>query len=89
MDERVHRRLVVLRVLLAALLLTLSGRLWHLQVQTAGDYTRAAADNRVREVAVPAARGEVLDAKGRPLVSNRMAMVVSVDRANWRWWGLS
>jgi penicillin-binding protein 2 len=79
--DRSTRRLVVLRVLVASMLLTLLGRLAYLQVWSGEDYVQAAAQNRVREVVAPAARGDVLDVTGAPLVRNRTALVVSVNRA--------
>ena len=72
---------MVLRVVVLAMLLTLLGRLWQLQVLNGDDYARAASDNRVREVVEPAPRGEVVDARGVPLVRNRTALVVSVRRS--------
>ena len=84
MTERSTLRLFVLRVLVMTLLATLFGRLWFLQVQTGEDYDVAAVQNRVREVVEPAPRGEVYDARGVPLVRNRTALVVSVDRAALR-----
>ncbi|GAC1329361.1 MAG: penicillin-binding protein 2 [Mycobacteriales bacterium] len=81
MSDRSRLRLFVLQALVISLLGTLLGRLWYLQVLVGGEYTRAAADNRIREVVTPAARGQILDALGRPLVGNRTALVVSVDRS--------
>ena len=45
------------------------------------DVPQGGADNRVREVVTPAARGQILDDRGQPLVSNRTALVVSVTRS--------
>ncbi len=80
MSRRADLRLFVLRVMVVALLATLFGRLWFLQVVGGEDYAEAASANRVREVVQPAPRGEVFDARGTPLVRNRTALVVSVDR---------
>ena len=81
MSERSRLRLVVLRVLVLAILLTLFSRLWYLQVYTGATYKKAASDNRIREVVTTAPRGEILDAQGNPLVRNRTALVVSVNRS--------
>lgn len=81
MPDRSTRRLLVLRVGVLAMLLTLLGRLAQLQVVSGADYVQAAASNRVREVVTPAARGDVVDVTGVPLVRNRTGLVVSVDRA--------
>lgn len=71
----------MVHLLVLALVATLLGRLWFVQVASAETYQRAAAENRTREVALPAVRGVVLDAAGRPLVANRTSMVVAVSRS--------
>jgi penicillin-binding protein 2 len=80
MSERSRLRLVVLQVLVLSLFVTLGGRLWYLQVVAGERYEQAASENRLRQVAVPAVRGQVLDDLGRPLIRNRTALVVSVSR---------
>ena len=40
-------------------------RLWALQVLSGEDYLRAARDNQLRQVRVEAARGQIVDRKGR------------------------
>lgn len=79
MSDASALRLVVVKVLVLSLLLTLGGRLWYLQVLSGGDFAEAAAENRVRELVIPAQRGSIFDATGRPLVRNRTALVVSVS----------
>lgn len=81
MIDRSLPRLFLLRVLVVAVLLTLGGRLWFLQVHAGDGYAEAASANRVRTVVTPAPRGEVVDVQGRLLVGNRTALVVSVDRS--------
>ncbi|GAA2017724.1 penicillin-binding protein 2 [Catenulispora yoronensis] len=78
--DRRRTRLMVLRVLVLALLATLVGRLWYLQVRTGQTFRDAAAANDVRTVVTPAVRGDILDDQGRPLVDNRSALTLSVDR---------
>jgi penicillin-binding protein 2 len=80
MNDRSHFRLLILHVLVASLLVSLGGRLWYLQVLNGDRYQRVAAENRTRDIVVPAVRGQILDDVGRPLVRNRTALVVSVDR---------
>jgi penicillin-binding protein 2 len=80
-NDRSALRIVVLRVMVVSILLTLLGRLAYLQVVEGPRYRAAASNNRIREVVTPAARGQVLDDMGRPLVSNRTALVVSVTRS--------
>jgi penicillin-binding protein 2 len=45
-------------------------RLWALQVLSGPQYLKAALDNQVRSIRVPAERGEIFDRNGYPLVSN-------------------
>ncbi len=82
MSRRADVRLFVLRAVVVAILATLFGRLWFLQVYAGEEYAAAASANRVREVVEPAPRGEVFDARGTPLVRNRTALVVSVNRSD-------
>lgn len=77
---RMRTRLVVLHVVVLSLLAVLSMRLWQVQVVRGHEFVSAATETRTREVRVPAVRGQILDASGRPLVRNRTALVVSVDR---------
>ena len=80
MSERSSLRLAVLGVLIVSLLVTMIGRLFFLQVVSADTYAHQADANQNRYVVTPATRGLILDQLGRPLVSNRTSLVVSVDR---------
>src|ERR1700728_276925 len=79
MNVASRRRLVVLYVVAAAMLISLGGRLWYLQVMNNTAYTKLAAQNQTRNVLVPAVRGQILDDVGNELVTNTDALVVSVD----------
>src|SRR3954466_12276872 len=74
-------RLFVLRVLVFSILATLLGRLWYLQVYASERSTPAAQAHPVRARVEPATRGMIYDSSGRPIVENRTAMVISVNRA--------
>ena len=80
MSERSNLRLLVLAVLVVSLLGTLVARTFYLQIMTGSTYRAAAANNTVREVVEPGVRGLIVDQAGRPLVSNRTSVVVTVDR---------
>ncbi|HEX3823881.1 MAG TPA: penicillin-binding transpeptidase domain-containing protein [Mycobacteriales bacterium] len=80
MTDRSRLRLVVLGVLVVSLVATLLGRLWYLQVLNAHAYGVAAQHNQTRDIVTQPPRGEVLDDTGRPLIDNKTALVVSVDR---------
>jgi penicillin-binding protein 2 len=74
-----HRRLLGLYVVIAIMLASLGGRLWYIQVMNTTAFTKLAAANQTRDVAVPAVRGQILDDTGAALVSNQTELVVSVD----------
>jgi penicillin-binding protein 2 len=76
---RSRRRLVGLYALAAALMITLAGRLWYLQVLDTTHYRQLAVVNQTRQVVVPAVRGMITDDTGAPLVRNQASMVVSVN----------
>jgi penicillin-binding protein 2 len=78
--ERSRLRLIVVRVLVFSLFATLFARLYYLQVVSGDSYRQAAASQSLREVVVQPQRGLIVDDQGRPLVANRTAWVVSVDR---------
>jgi penicillin-binding protein 2 len=80
MTERSNLRLIVLGILIFSLFATLVSRLFYLQVMEGDQYRAAAENNSVREVIEPAVRGLILDQAGRPLVSNRTSIVVTIDR---------
>ena len=79
MNTASRRRLLVLYVIAAAMLVSLGGRLYYLQVINATSFTKLAAANQTRSVIVPAVRGQILDDVGNRLVTNQTALVVSVD----------
>jgi penicillin-binding protein 2 len=54
-------------------------RLWFLQVLSGDKYARAAVVNRVRDVGVPAARGQILDRSGSILVDSKRAIAVQIS----------
>jgi penicillin-binding protein 2 len=80
LSSRSRLRLVVVQVMVISLFLTLLARLWYIQVVGADTYHAAAEQNTIRDVAIPAPRGLIVDAEGRPLVANRTSWVVTVDR---------
>lgn len=79
-SHRSRLRLIVIQTLVFSLLATLGARLYYLQVVSGEEYQGQAASQSVREIVVQPQRGLVVDAMGRPLVSNRLTWVVSLDR---------
>lgn len=78
--SRSRLRLVVVQVMVLSLFVTLLARLWYIQVVGGDAYQAAATDNTIRDIPIPAPRGLIVDDQGRPLVANRTAWVVTVDR---------
>jgi penicillin-binding protein 2 len=75
---------LALRVaILGAIALTLFGivffRLWFLQVLSGDQYVAQARGNRVRDLMIPAPRGEIVDRNGKLLVGSRRASIVVVS----------
>ena len=79
-DARLGRRMMALAAVTAFAFSALVTRLWFLQVLAAEEYRDRATGNYVRLIPVPAARGRILDRGGRPLVDNRRAVVITIDR---------
>lgn len=78
--ERVSLRMLVLRVLVAALVVTLGARLYYLQVVDK-QLARSASAQQTRQVILPAPRGNIVDDTGQPLADNQQSLVISVDRS--------
>jgi penicillin-binding protein 2 len=74
------RRLPLVAVLVASLMVTLIGRLYYVQILDRNKPRQTAGLLHQGRIVVPAPRGEIVDARGRPLVDNRITHVVTVDR---------
>jgi penicillin-binding protein 2 len=79
--DRSRLRLVILQVLVLSLLATLIARLWYVEVHQGATYRALAADVQIRHVVTTPVRGQILDDEGRPLVSNRTTLVLTLDRS--------
>jgi penicillin-binding protein 2 len=77
-----RRRLFVLYAVIGALLITLGGRLWYLQVMNGRSYVQLASQDQTQTVITPAVRGQILDDAGLPLVDNASSLVVTVNMMN-------
>jgi penicillin-binding protein 2 len=56
-------------------------RAWSMQVLSGDEFAAAAEGNRIRQIALDAPRGRILDRNGQPLVSNRATLGVMVAPA--------
>ncbi len=77
-----RRRLAVLHLIVASLLIGLGARLWFVQVMSGTAYASQAKQEQTETVIVPSVRGEILDDTGSPMADNRSALVVSVSVAD-------
>jgi penicillin-binding protein 2 len=77
-DRELTRRLKLMATLCAVAFVVLLGRLWWLQVVQGEHYYRKSADNFVKDIEIPALRGQVRDRGGRVLADNRAAYNVYV-----------
>src|SRR5207245_8199074 len=71
-------RVAVLGGLAMAMFAIIFFRLWFLQVLTGEQYVQQANANRVRDLPIPAPRGEILDRGGQPLVSSRTTNALQI-----------
>ena len=53
-------------------------RLWYLQILSGEQYVQQANANRVRDLPIPAPRGEILDRDGQALVTSRVTNAVQI-----------
>ncbi|PDP84702.1 penicillin-binding protein 2 [Glycomyces fuscus] len=71
--------LLLAQILVLVLFAALAVRLWYLQIPMWDHYRELAVANHHQQLLVPATRGQILDATGRPLVNNSTELVVSAD----------
>src|SRR6185436_4535497 len=63
-------RLLFLKYFFVVFFIVLAVRFWSLQVVQHDHYIKAAENNRVRDIPIPAPRGSILDREGRLLVDS-------------------
>jgi penicillin-binding protein 2 len=79
MTPQLALRVAVVGSLALAMFAIIFFRLWFLQVLSGDQYLAQATVNRVRTIAVPAERGEILDQTGAVLVDSRQALAVQIS----------
>ncbi len=79
MTSQFALRVAILGGLALALFSIIFLRLWYLQVLSGDKYNEQAQNNRIREIRIPAPRGEILDRNGEVLVDNRTALWLQLD----------
>jgi penicillin-binding protein 2 len=71
-------RVAVLGGVAMAMFAIIFFRLWYLQVLTGEQYVQQANANRVRDLPIPAPRGQILDREGQPVVTSRVTNAVQI-----------
>ncbi len=74
------RRLGIIVALVVSMMLTLFARLYYVQLIDPHKPVQSAHLLHDGNIVVPAPRGLIVDARGRPLVANTSAQVITVDR---------
>ena len=74
------RRILYAGVILLCFAMLIFGRLWFLQIHKGDEYRDRAENNRVRLREIAAPRGNILDTKGRKMVTNRPSFNVVLVR---------
>jgi penicillin-binding protein 2 len=74
------RRLTVIVALVFSMVITLLGRLYYVQLLDPNKPVQTAGRVHLGTIVVPAPRGQIVDALGRPLVDNTSVQVLTVDR---------
>jgi penicillin-binding protein 2 len=71
-------RVAIISALAIAMFSVIFFRLWYLQVLSGEQYVHQANANRVRDLPIPAPRGQILDREGRAVVSSRTTNAVQI-----------
>jgi penicillin-binding protein 2 len=78
--DSLKRRIVYSGLIILCFAALILGRLWFLQIHKGEEYRDRAENNRVRMREIAAPRGNILDAKGREMVTNRPSFNVVLVR---------
>ncbi len=78
--DSLKRRIIYAGLIILCFAALIFGRLWFLQIHKGGEYRARADNNRVRMREIAAPRGNILDLKGREMVTNRPSFNVVLVR---------
>ncbi len=78
MPQGMAVRVAIVSAVAIALFSVISFRLWYLQVLSGEQYVRQADANRVRDLPIPAPRGQLLDREGKPIVTSVTTNAVQI-----------
>ncbi len=74
------RRIIFVSLIVVVFVALIFTRLWYLQIHKGAEYRDRADNNRVRVTEIAAPRGNILDCKGREMVTNRPSFNVVLVR---------
>jgi penicillin-binding protein 2 len=81
MTPQLARRVAILGTFALVMFAVIFFRLWFLQVLSGNKYLAQAKVNRVRNILIPAPRGEIFDRSGNLLVNSKRAIAVQISPA--------
>ena len=81
LTPQLARRVAFLGMFALAMFAVIFFRLWFIQVLSGQKYVAQARTNRVRDILIPAPRGEIMDRSGNLLVSSKRAIAVQISPA--------
>ena len=81
MTPQLARRVAFLGTFALAMFAVIFFRLWFIQILSGQKYLAEAKTNRVRDLQIPAARGEIMDRSGNLLVDSKRAIAVQISPA--------
>ena len=81
--SKFRKRCIVLLVLTGAIALVFSYRLFDLQVIHGKEFAEKSEKQYITEIEEPAPRGEIYDRYGRPLVTNRVAYTLKIQKMDY------
>jgi len=82
LPEEFDKKFKKILVFATVLLVLISVRLVDLQLVNGTDYRTQSENRMLRSMPIAAPRGEILDRYGRPLVTNRMAFSLQIQKTN-------
>src|SRR5690348_3009229 len=80
MTDNSRVRVSIVGVIVVALFGALLARLWFVQVASGSTYQVTVDQRAQRVLQTVSPRGQIVDAKGRPLVRNRVVWALTIDR---------
>ncbi len=82
MDEigdTTQARLRIFALTVLAVFAALTIRLWFLQGVQGQEFKRLSEDNRIKQIAIHAPRGQILDRNAKPIVKNRASIILTIE----------